>query len=99
MIELPDLVKDFAAAIAAADAKSPFAINVRTRVPFLPGIGPHSETRTVRLAIDEMQAAQPERYAKVTSMFHTRKSHARNAMWLWVRSRTGFSWRQSCSAF
>jgi hypothetical protein len=66
VIELPDLVKDFAAAIAAADAKSPIAINVRTRVPFLPSIGPHSESRTLQLAIDEMQAAQPERYAKAT---------------------------------
>ena len=66
MIEFPDLVQDFAAAIAAVDAKSPIAINVRTRVAFLPGIGPHSESRTGRLAGDEMQAVQPERYTKVT---------------------------------
>ena len=37
-----------------------------SRVAFLPGIGPNSESRTVRLAVDEMQAAQPERYTKVT---------------------------------
>lgn len=65
MIALPDLAKDFAAAVAAADAKRPVAINQRTGASFQPGIGPHSELRTVRLVVEEMQAAQPERYPAV----------------------------------
>jgi hypothetical protein len=66
LISLPHLAKDFAAAVAAADAKRPVAINLRTGVSFQPGMGPHSESRTVKLAVEEMQAAQPERYASVT---------------------------------
>jgi hypothetical protein len=61
--------QDFAAATAAADARSPVAINLRTGVSFQPGIGPNSESRTVRLAVAEMQSAQPERYAAVGSVY------------------------------
>ena len=65
LIALPDLAMDFAAAVTAADAKRPVAINQHTGVSFQPGIGPHSELRTVRLVVEEMQAAQPERYPTV----------------------------------
>src|SRR5262245_19129768 len=52
--------------MAAADAKRPVAINLRTGIAFQPGLGPHSESRTVKLAVQEMQAAHPERYTAVT---------------------------------
>ncbi len=66
MISLSDFAKDFAAAVAAADARRPVAINLRTGAAFQPGIGPHSESRTMKLALEEMQAAHPERYTAVT---------------------------------
>jgi len=66
LIALADLAKDFAAAVAAADAKRPVAIHQRTGVSFQAGIGPHSELRTVRLVVEEMLAAQPVRHPAVT---------------------------------
>lgn len=66
MIDLQSLADDFAAALAAADARRPVAINQRTRQPFHPGIGPHSEAQAVRLAVAEMQAACFARYSCVS---------------------------------
>ncbi len=65
MIDLQSLADDFAAALAAADARRPVAINQRTKQPFQPGIGPHSEAQAVRLAVTEMQTAHPRRYRDV----------------------------------
>lgn len=66
MIDLQSLADDFAAALAAADARRPVAINQRTKQPFQPGIGPHSEAQAVRLAVAEMQAAHFARYSGVS---------------------------------
>lgn len=66
MTDLATLAIDFAAALMAADAKRPVAINQRTKQSFQPGIGPHSEARAIRLAVCEMQTTHPERYAAIT---------------------------------
>ena len=66
MIDLQSPADEFAAALGAADARRPVAINQRTKQPFQPGIGPHSEAQAVRLAVAEMQAAQPNRYRDVS---------------------------------
>lgn len=56
------LVEDFAARLKAADGRRPIATNSRSGIAFQPGIGPHSETRTVELVVSEMSVSWPERY-------------------------------------
>lgn len=48
---LSDFVGAFAAGIALADADRPVALNKRSGAPYLPGIGPHTESETVTLAL------------------------------------------------
>lgn len=62
MLDLSTIVADFAAGLKRADAKHPQAVNVRTKKPFQPGIGPHSEARTVELVLSELSASQPDEY-------------------------------------
>ena len=62
---LTAFVADFADGLKAADAKQPQAVNQRSEKIFQPGIGPHTETQTVRLVLDEMRAARPARYSRV----------------------------------
>jgi hypothetical protein len=40
---LDELVGDFASGVVAADRLFPVAVNMRTKVPYQPGIGPHTE--------------------------------------------------------
>ncbi len=56
------LVGDFARGIQLADARRPQAVNVRTRKPFQPGIGPHSEAMTVELVLGALAEASPAAY-------------------------------------
>ena len=59
---LDQLVRDFAEALAAADAKRPRAVNARSKAAFQPGIGPHTEAQTVRLVSDELERIAPAAY-------------------------------------
>jgi hypothetical protein len=61
-LELDAIVSDFDAALKRADAKQPVAVNSRSKVPFQPGIGPHSESQTVELIRGELESGQPETY-------------------------------------
>jgi hypothetical protein len=56
MIELAQLVQDFAVAIRRADSRGPQAVWSRTRRPYRPGIGPHTEDQTLKLVIKELIA-------------------------------------------
>jgi len=62
-LTLGQLVDDFAGSLVAADRLSPVAVSVRTKVPFQPGIGPHSESKTVELTLDQMASEHPDRYS------------------------------------
>jgi len=44
-----EIVELFARGMATVDSTHPVAINVRSKIPFQPGIGPHTERRTVDL--------------------------------------------------
>lgn len=57
------IVEDFATCIKRVDARRPQAVSSRSKRPYQPGIGPHSETQTVRLVTREMRIAFPARYA------------------------------------
>jgi hypothetical protein len=48
---LEQLVGELAQGIKLADAESPQWVSTRTGKPYLPGIGPHTETQTVALAL------------------------------------------------
>src|SRR5262245_33356736 len=61
-MELQQFVDDFAAGLATVDAGQPIACSARDGRPYRPGIGPHTEPETVRLVIDHLAAALPERY-------------------------------------
>lgn len=52
-MELQDLVDGLARGIATADARMPVAVGQRSGRVFQPGIGPHSESDTISLALAE----------------------------------------------
>lgn len=62
-VDLAAFVHDFARGVQLADARRPTAINQRSKAPFQPGIGPHSESATVAMVLAELVALMPERYA------------------------------------
>jgi hypothetical protein len=64
-MDLARLAQDFASALVVADGRRPIAHNQRTGLQFQPGIGPHSESRTIELVVNEMRAAHPQRYSEV----------------------------------
>ena len=49
MRTIAEVVEDFASGLRAADRRHPQAVNVRSKEAFQPGIGRHSESRTVEL--------------------------------------------------
>lgn len=61
-MDLATLVNDFAHCLELADAKCPQAINVRSKKPFRPGIGPHTEAQSIRLIAAELALFAPFRY-------------------------------------
>jgi len=48
MQEISEIVEAFANGMTTVDATRPVAINVRSKNPYKPGIGPHTERQTVR---------------------------------------------------
>lgn len=62
MLDLQTIVIDFANALMAVYPRRPQAINVRSKVPFLPGIGPHTEADTVRLITSKLTSPHSSRY-------------------------------------
>jgi hypothetical protein len=60
---LTDLVTDFAQGIQAVDSQAPVAANARTGASYQPGIGPHTETQTIKLVMARLAGVQPRRYA------------------------------------
>lgn len=62
-LTLDDLVGDFAAALKHVDSRSPVATNARSGAAYQPGIGPHTEARTVRLVMDQLAGANPQGYS------------------------------------
>ncbi len=61
-VDLASLVADFAAGMQRADSRRPIAVNQRSKRPYQPGLGPHSEAATVKLVMDELVADWPARY-------------------------------------
>lgn len=53
---LGQIVRGFADALVQVDARRPVAVRQTTGTPFQAGIGPHTETATVALVMDEMKS-------------------------------------------
>jgi hypothetical protein len=53
------IVSDFAAALTSADARRPQWVSTSGRA-YSPGIGPHPESRTIELVLDELAATRDE---------------------------------------
>src|SRR3990172_13444865 len=62
MVTLEQFVTDFARGMKLADQRQPVAVNARRKIAFQAGIGPHSETETVKLVMIELAALTPEAY-------------------------------------
>jgi hypothetical protein len=60
---LEKFTHDFAEGLALADRDRPSAVNARSKVAFQPGIGPHSEAKTVELVMQKLAVTHPDRYA------------------------------------
>jgi hypothetical protein len=56
MLELARVVANFAAAIQRADSRGLQAVGARTGRSYQPGIGPHTESQTLDLVINELVA-------------------------------------------
>jgi hypothetical protein len=59
-------ISALARAVEAVDARSPIAVNQRTGVAYGAGIGPHRETETFRLIVDEARTAEPYYFTDAT---------------------------------
>jgi hypothetical protein len=64
VMDLHALAVDFAHGIQAADRRSPQATNLRSKLVFKPGIGPHSEAQAIALVMAELAADLPLRYGQ-----------------------------------
>ncbi|HTP53108.1 MAG TPA: hypothetical protein VMK42_20640 [Anaeromyxobacteraceae bacterium] len=81
MLSLGNVVSDFAAGLAAADAKRP-VFTSRTGRIYQAGIGPHGEDRAVELTIAEMRTAHPERYTAIGQGLQYPNSKQRCDVWI-----------------
>lgn len=61
-ITLQDLVTDAASAVEAVDRRRPQARSARGGRVYQPGIGPHTESSTIKLVAAEMASSNPGRY-------------------------------------
>lgn len=59
LVRLADFVQSFALGIERADAKAPVAVSRRSGTAYQAGIGPHSETETITLALQEISESLP----------------------------------------
>jgi hypothetical protein len=62
VIPLGAIVQDFADGIKAVDATRPVAVNQRSGAAFQPGVGPHTEARTVALVVKHLAKRRPDSY-------------------------------------
>jgi hypothetical protein len=65
MLDIQKCASDFAHAIIAADAHNPTALSYRTRAPYQPGIGPHTEAATLNPVAQEMRLLDPSCYSQM----------------------------------
>ena len=55
-LSLDHITRDIASAIQAIDARRPVARSARSETIYQPGIGPHTEGKTIELVITELKS-------------------------------------------
>jgi hypothetical protein len=63
-LTLQDIVESFARGIELADSRCPQVITARSGRAYQPGIGPHSEPAAIKLIMQELAEALPEKYSR-----------------------------------
>jgi hypothetical protein len=63
-LNLEGLVADFALGMEKADAKRPQQISTRSGKAYQPGLGPHTEARTIDLVMAELETTRPDVYGE-----------------------------------
>lgn len=61
-LDLERFVADFAFGMEKADARRPQQVSSRTGKAYQPGLGPHTEAKTVDLVMLELEATKPDVY-------------------------------------
>lgn len=61
--DIQSFVTDFANGLQLADAQKPVAVGIRSRKAYQPGIGPHTETKTVELVVAQLANLRNSSYA------------------------------------
>jgi hypothetical protein len=62
-LSLGQITRDIALAIQAVDARRPIARSARSETIYQPGIGPHTEAKTIELVIAELKSRTSTLYA------------------------------------
>jgi hypothetical protein len=78
------LVADFAKAMMAVDAERPIAISSTTQRAYQAGIGPHTETATLRLIKDKLAGLNPVMYERIEADIPYPKSLRQKCDWKWT---------------
>lgn len=91
MIELSKLVQDLAEAVRRADHRKPRAVSWRGTRTYQAGIGPHSESETLRLVLDELVKMDSTYAANASDVTYPGSSRQRCDLclgtepdWTWV---------------
>lgn len=95
---LAELVSDFARAIEVIDPRAPVATNSRSGAHYQPGIGPHTETRTVEVVITNLATTDPPRYGSCR-LGATYGDGTRQACDLCLSNPTAGDWRSKSRCF
>ena len=88
---LEELTRDFADGLVFADRERPCAVNVRSKQAFQPGIGPHSEAKTVELVMRQLPSPTPTVTRNTPHVCPIRKLHDKSAICVSDRRRNGES--------
>jgi len=78
------LVFDFAKAMKAVDMDSPIAISGTTKKAYQAGIGPHSETATLKLIRDKLSALDENMYGRIETNIPYPNSSKQKCDWKWT---------------
>jgi hypothetical protein len=63
-----ELTQDFSEALMLVDADHPQAISSTTKKAYQPGIGPHTETATLKLVGEKLRTTKPNPYATLRAI-------------------------------
>jgi hypothetical protein len=84
ILMLDTLVSDFAKALKAVDTDRPIAISGTTKRAYQAGIGPHTETATLRLIKEKLIVLDENMYRHIETGIPYPKSPKQKCDWRWT---------------